>query len=404
MSCKSRRYKWLILAIATYSFVALVVNFSVFPVVSDDMAREIGLGYAQIGLLMSVFSIFYASVQIPAGVTSDRLGGSKIASVSILILGLSGLLFAFTPTYYLALVARISMGLSGGFLLPSTMRLLPGWFEAAEYDRAMGIYGSGQGVGLFITLISIPTVASLYGWRISLALVSALTLIAAASNLALLRDKERTVSNALASMSLRDLKEVVTGKLLLLTSFNVTSVSMFTGVLTWMPLFLLKKLNFSLIEVGYATAVMGAVMIAASYASGPLSSRIGRAKVIFVSMVLCVVTPLLLAYSSSFLEVFFVSVLLGLAINLYFGPTFGAIPEAVKTEYVGMGFGIFNTLTFIGSSITSAVTGFILESTSSFYLAFLMISFISLLGLFGSLKYLSTSKTERLTVSKLINS
>ena len=392
MSGKSRRYKWLILAIATYSFVALVINLSVFPVVSDDMAREIGLGYAQIGLLMSVFSIFYASVQIPAGVTSDRLGGSKIASLSILILGLSGLLFAFTPTYDLALVARILMGLSGGFLLPSTMRLLPGWFEAAEYDKAMGIYGFGQGVGLFIMLISIPTVASMYGWRTSLALVSALTLLAAASSLALLRDKERTVSTALASMSLRNLKEVVTGKLLLLTSFNATSVSMFTGVLTWMPLFLLKKLDFTLIEVGYATAVMGAVMIAASYASGPLSSRIGRAKVILVSMVLCVVTPLLLAYSSSSLEVFVISVLLGVAIMLYFGPTFGAIPGAVKNEYVGMGFGIFNTLTFVGSSLTSAVTGFILESTRSFYLAFLAISLISLLGLFGSLKYVFSEK------------
>lgn len=392
MSGKSRGYKWLILAIATYSFVALVINLSVFPVVSDDMAREIDLGYAQIGLLMSVFSIFYASVQIPAGVTSDRFGGSKIASLSVLILGLSGLLFAFTPTYDLALVARILMGLSGGFLLPSTMRLLPGWFEAAEYDKAMGIYGFGQGVGLFITLISIPTVASMYGWRTSLALVSALTLLAAASSLALLRDKEKTVSNTLASVSLRDLKEVVTGKLLLLTSFNATSVSMFTEVITWMPLFLLKKLDFTLIEVGYATAVMGAVMIAASYASGPLSSRIGRAKVIFVSMVLCVVTPLILAYSSSSLEIFVISVLLGVAIMLYFGPTFGAIPEAVKTEYVGMGFGIFNTLTFIGSSITSAVTGFILESTNSFYLAFLMISLISLLGLFGSVKYLFSKK------------
>jgi len=392
MSGKSRRYKWLILAIATYSFIALVINMSVFPVVSDDMAREIGLTYVQIGLIMSVFSIFYGSVQIPSGVASDRLGGSKIASLSVLILGLSGLLFAFTPTYDLALVARILMGLSGGFLLPSTMRLLPGWFEAAEYDRAMGIYGFGQGVGLFLTLISIPTVASVYGWRTGLASVSALTLLAAALSLALLRDKERTISNPPASMRLRDFKEVVTGELLLLTSFNATSVSMFTGVLTWMPLFLLKKLDFTLIEVGYVTAVMGAAMIAASYVSGPLSSRIGRAKVISVSMVLCVVTPLLLVYSSTSLEVFFISVLLGFAIMLYFGPTFGAIPEAVKTEYVGIGFGILNTLTFIGSSITSAVTGFVLESTSSFYLAFLTVSLISLLGLFGSLKYLFGKK------------
>jgi len=392
MSGRSKRYKWLILAIATYSFVALVINMSVFPVVSDDMAREIGLSYVQIGLIMSVFSIFYASVQIPSGVASDRLGGSKIASLSVLILGLSGLLFAFTQTYDLALVARILMGLSGGLLLPSTMRLLPGWFEAAEYDRAMGVYGSGQGVGLFITLISIPTVVSMYSWRTGLALVSTLTLLAAALSLALLRDKERAVSNPLASISLRDLKEVVTGKLLLLTSFNTTSVSMFTGVLTWMPLFLLKELDFTLIEVGYATAVMGAAMIVASYASGPLSCRIGRARVILVSMALCVATPLLFVYSSSSLEIFVISVLLGLAIMLYFGPTLGAIPEAVKAEYVGMGFGISNTLTFIGSSITSAATGFALEFTRSFHVAFLMISLISLLGLFGSLKFLFSKK------------
>jgi len=88
-----------------------VFEANVFPVVSDDMAREIGLGYAQIGLIMSVFSIFYGSIQIPAGVASDRSGGSKMASLSVLILGVSGLFFAFTPTYDLALAARILMGL-----------------------------------------------------------------------------------------------------------------------------------------------------------------------------------------------------------------------------------------------------------------------------------------------------
>lgn len=392
MSTGLRGRKWLILVVATYSFITLMINFSAFPVVSDDMAKEIGLSYAQIGLLMSVFSIFYAAAQIPTGIASDRLGGSRIASLSVLILGLSGLLLAFAPTYNLALAARILMGLSGGLLLPSTIRLLPGWFEAAEYNKAMGIYGSGQGAALFITLVSIPTVLSLYGWRTGLALVSALTLVAAGLSLALLRDKGRTVPNALPSMSLSDLKRVVTGRLLLLTSFNVTSMSMFTGVFTWMPLFLVKSLDFTLIEVGYVTAVMGVVMIAASYASGPLSTRIGGAKVILVSMVLCVVAPLLLAYSSSPLEVFIISALLGVAFMLYFGPTFGAIPKAVKTDYIGMGFGIFNTLTFVVSSITPAVTGFILESARSFYLAFLTISLISLLGFFGSLKYVFSKK------------
>jgi hypothetical protein len=77
--------------------------------------------------------------------------------------------------------------------------------------------------------------------------------------------------------------------------------------------------------------------------------------------------------------------LAGWAISLYFGPTFGSIPTAVKNEYVGMGFGVFNTLSFIGSSITAAVTGLILEATQSFNLVFLTISAISILGLAGAL-------------------
>jgi predicted MFS family arabinose efflux permease len=379
-------HRWLILGVATYSFIALMINFSVFPVVSDNMAKDIGLNYAQIGLIMSVFSIFYGVVQIPAGVASDRFGGGRIASTSMLILGLSGLLLAYTPNYQLALAARVLMGLSGGLLLPSTMRLLPSWFNADEYDKAMGVYGSGQGIALFVTLISIPSVVSLYGWRFSLGLVSALTLLAAALSFLHLRERGEVEGLPKAStMRLSDLKRVFTGKLLLLTSFNVTSLAMFTGILTWMPLFLLKERGFPLIQVGYITAIMGVMMLVASYVGGGLSGKIGGGKVILTSMMLCVATPLFLAYSHSTLEVFAASMLAGWAISLYFGPTFGSIPTAVKNEYVGMGFGVFNTLSFIGSSITAAVTGLILEATQSFNLVFLTISAISILGLAGAL-------------------
>jgi hypothetical protein len=50
-----------------------------------------------------------------------------------------------------------------------------------------------------------------------------------------------------------------------------------------------------------------------------------------------------------------------------------------------MGFGVFNTLSFIGSSITAAVTGLILEATQSFNIVFLTISAISILGLASAL-------------------
>jgi ACS family hexuronate transporter-like MFS transporter len=393
MSGNKRRNKWLILTVATYSFIAFMINFSVFPVLSDDIAKEISLNYAQIGSLMSVFSIFYAVAQIPSGVLSDRFGGNKIASTSVLIIGMSGLLLVFASSYNLALIARTLLGLSGGLLLPSTMRLLPQWFDSKEYNRAMGIYGSAQGIAIFITFLFIPLVTSQYGWRTSLALVSALTLLAAVFSFSFLRDKG-IVPNTLFSMSLKDFKEVITVELLLLTSFNTTALSMFTGILTWMPLFLLKKLNFTLIEVGYVTAVMGVMIIMSSYVGGVLASKIGGAKVILVSMILCFTAPLLLIFSSSAIEVFAINTLAGWAVMFYFGPTFSAIPNAVKNKNVGMGFGILNTLTFIGSSVMTAVTGFILESTSSFTLVFITLWSISLFGVIGSLIFIKHAPNE----------
>lgn len=383
---EKNRDKWIILGVATYCFIIIMINFSVFPVIVDDMSEDIGLKYTQIGLLMSIFTISYAFIQIPSGITSDRLGGSKIAFLSVLILGFSGFILAFTPSYRIALIARMMMGLSAGLLLPSTMKLLPRWFEADEYNKAMGIFGSSMGIALSVTLLSIPLINSILSWRGSLTLVSILTLTAAAFSAMFLRDKERIVHNPLSSLGLDDVKKVVTGKLLLLTSLNVTSLAMFTGVFTWLPLFLIQKLDFTLIEVGYVTAIMGVMMVLASGMSGVLSKRLGGEKIIVISMTLCVVTPLLLAYSSSVLQVFIVSALIGWASMFYFAPTFGAIPKTVKSEYIGMGFGILNTLTFIGASVTPTVTGYILEYTHSFELTFITIALISLLGLFGSLK------------------
>ena len=90
------------------------------------------------------------------------------------------------------------------------------------------------------------------------------------------------------------------------------------------------------------------------------------------------------------IQVFLVSALIGWALMFYFAPTFGAIPKTVKSEYIGMGFGIFNTLSFIGASVTPTVTGYILEYTHSYELTFMAVSVISLLGLFGSLKLVRT--------------
>lgn len=382
-----RQRKWPVLAISTLSLFTLIVNFSVFPIVSVEMAKELGLTFTQTGFLMAIYLACYAINQIPAGILSDKFGGEKLVALSLAILGSSELLLAFSSNYYMAIFARILLGLAAGFVMPATMKFLPTRFSPDEYKHAMGIFGSGSGAGLIFSFITLPSIVVAFGWRSGLISTSVLTLFSAALSWIILRNpKESSLIIAPKSDDFH-LQHFLTRKLVLLSFLNLTAFGIVTGIITYAQVFLTKSVQLSTVEAGYITAIIGLAEIFAAYAGGFMSTRLGSRIVIIASMTMCVVFPYVLSYAFNVTSSFIMIAIIGWAAMFHFGPTFAAVPHSVDQAYSGSAFGFFNTVTNLGAAVTPAVVGMVLDATNRYDLGFLSLSFMAIIGLASSLIY-----------------
>src|SRR5579885_166204 len=70
---------------------------------------EFGLGYAEVGLLRALYSGSMASLQVPAGLLAERVGGPVLLGIGTAIAGL-GYLIAGASTGFALLVVALLVG------------------------------------------------------------------------------------------------------------------------------------------------------------------------------------------------------------------------------------------------------------------------------------------------------
>ena len=84
---------------------------SVNAVVAPDIVTELRLNAEEIGLLTSIFFLFYAGVQIPLGMSLDRFGARRVTTVLFALAGLAAVLFANADDFTTLMIARAVMGI-----------------------------------------------------------------------------------------------------------------------------------------------------------------------------------------------------------------------------------------------------------------------------------------------------
>src|ERR1044072_1075705 len=114
-----------ILLVGTLAAIYLVSQFlrNSVGVIAPDLAREIGLGAAEIGLLSSAFFFSFAAAQIPLGIALDRYGPKRCMLLCAAVALLGTVLFALATTPTGLVTARILMGLGSSCYLMAPLAL-----------------------------------------------------------------------------------------------------------------------------------------------------------------------------------------------------------------------------------------------------------------------------------------
>jgi MFS family permease len=137
-------------------------NISNVGAVAPSLAVNYGVPLAAIGLFTASFYLAHATMQLPAGKTSDRFGPRTVALVGLSIVAVFNAVATIAPSPELGIAARFVVGIGTAL----------GFVGALDYLRAVGgsavaqgVFG-GVGVGAgAVALAVVPQVDSVVGWR-----------------------------------------------------------------------------------------------------------------------------------------------------------------------------------------------------------------------------------------------
>jgi MFS family permease len=151
-------------ALAAIYLVSQFLRNSV-GVIAPDLAREIGLNAAEIGLLSSAFFFAFAAAQIPLGIALDRYGPKRCMLICAAIALLGTLLFAVATTLAGLVTARILMGLGSSCYLMAPLALYAKRFPPERFTLLAGIQIGIGTVGTLFVTAPLAWASAAIGWR-----------------------------------------------------------------------------------------------------------------------------------------------------------------------------------------------------------------------------------------------
>ncbi|TWT52173.1 putative sulfoacetate transporter SauU [Thalassoglobus neptunius] len=132
----------------------------------SSMQNDIaGLTDQMMGYVFGIFAVGYALFQIPAGWYSDRAGPRRALTIVVIIWSIFTALTGAVFTAISLLVVRFLFGVGEAGAYPGATRALYRWLPARERGIGQGIFHSGARIGAALSLVIMPAVISLIGWR-----------------------------------------------------------------------------------------------------------------------------------------------------------------------------------------------------------------------------------------------
>ncbi|MDR7483915.1 MAG: MFS transporter [Armatimonadota bacterium] len=160
------------LALTTLQQIGLTMVRFGLPVLVPFVRDDLRLSLVQAGILLVALDVGGLAAFIPTGIVADRWGERRVLVAGGVLMGAAAALAALAPTYGLLLagLTLAGLGFPSGHTAGSKMVLRQ--FPARSRGLAIGICQAGLPGGAIAALL-IPALASLGGWRLSLAAVGA---------------------------------------------------------------------------------------------------------------------------------------------------------------------------------------------------------------------------------------
>ena len=245
---------------------------------------QFGLGYAEVGILRALFTGSMASLQVPAGMLAERIGGPLVLGLGTALVGVGFLAAGVSAGYGMLAAALVLAGTGAAVQHPIAAHLVAQAFSGRRSRTALASYNFSGDLGKMAFPALTAGLVALMPWQSATLLLGVFALAAAAVILSVRglpgRDSlpvaaaEKTAATGQPAASGR-------GFPLLLSIAMIDSATRM-GFLTFLP-FLLKLKGADLPTIGIALTLIFTGGAAGKLVCGWLGARLGVLKAVFLT-------------------------------------------------------------------------------------------------------------------------
>jgi MFS family permease len=358
------------------SILAFALTLQSIPPILPLIISELHITYAQSGLLMGFFALPGLFVSLLGGFLSDRykMRPLGIACFSFMIGGT--LCVGLGMNIWTLCLGRIISGIGALTLSTLLPKLLSQWFREREEGLAMGIFNTGIPLGSIICFGLFGRMGSLWGWRLSVLLTGCYLFIVAIFFLSFYKvpssEKIENQKPLGIYQSLKEIKWPIWWVGLSWLWYNAG----FASFATFAPNLFLQK-GYTIEQSGF---LIGIPLLGSLLLSAPIGYLLDQFKhqewLIGIGGVALSILTLSYTFSSSFL---LLVTLMGVFSAMIPASIYSLPPELLKSEHVGLGFGVLSTCSSAGLFVAPYLVGKARDFTGSYQWSFILIALFFLL-------------------------
>jgi ACS family hexuronate transporter-like MFS transporter len=309
------KYRWVIVGLL---FSATTINYidrQVLGLLAPMLQKTLNWSEKDYAEITMSFSLAYAIGFLIAGPLMDRVGVKKGYATAIFIWSMAAMSHALANGKLGFQMARAALGLGESGNFPAAIKTVAEWFPKRERALATGIFNAGTNIGAIITPLTIPYVATHFGWRYAFLCTGGLSLLWLAAWLLIYEspEKHNRVSKGELSHIRSDAAEISQAKVGWLEVLRHRQAWAFIAgkgltdpvwwfYLFWLPKFLDKQFHVKFadlwapIVVIYLIADIGSVY--GGYLSGAIIKRggtVNRGRKTAMLIAACLILPTMMA-------------------------------------------------------------------------------------------------------------
>ncbi|PLZ04349.1 MFS transporter [Burkholderia sp. WAC0059] len=164
-SARLRRTQVLAIGFLTVAGTINYLDRSTLSIANHSVSRELGLSAAQMGLLLSAFSLAYAFAQLPVGALLDRFGPRAMLGIGMFFWSVAQFAGGFIRSLDHFLIARTLLGVCEAPLFPAGAKVVNEWFAARDRGGPTGIFVTSSTVGPMLAPPLLTVLMLSFGWR-----------------------------------------------------------------------------------------------------------------------------------------------------------------------------------------------------------------------------------------------